>query len=46
MGDSLEFEIAKIACEEEWETLFPKHEPKTGEDLHDYISEKAFPVGA
>jgi len=45
-GHYLEWEFEKIECEKQWNSLFPNHPPKNGEHLREFISEKAFLVGA
>lgn len=35
----LNWEIAKLQCEEMWQELFPSHRPRTGERISDLISE-------
>lgn len=44
-GNYLEWEFEKLECENQWDSLFPNHPPKSGERLHEFVS-KAFPVGA
>lgn len=43
-GKSLEWEFAKLECEQEWDRLFPHHSAIHGADLGDYISTEAFLV--
>ena len=40
----LNWEIAKLQCEEAWKELFPNHLPKTGEKIGDLIAENTFLV--
>lgn len=40
----LNWEIAKLQCEDAWKDLFPNHLPKTGEKIGDFISENTLLV--
>ncbi len=46
LGDArdLNWEMAKLQCEEAWKRLFPHHIPMTGGNLDDLISERKFLV--
>lgn len=41
-GDSIEHQFAMIEAEQRWNENFPGTEAIKGEDIHDYISKKAF----
>lgn len=38
-SQGLNWEIAKLQCEETWNDLFPNHSPRIGERISDFISE-------
>lgn len=43
--DDPRWEVAKQECEKQWKTLFPKHDPIHGDDVHDYVTdEDAFDI--
>jgi hypothetical protein len=42
--DSREWRDAIETCKAEWRKLFPTYDPKTGDNVHDYISAKYFLV--
>ena len=46
LGDkrSLNWEIAKLKCEEKWGDLFPEHQPKKGKKVNDFIRENTLLV--
>lgn len=46
LGDvqDLNWEMAKLQCEEAWKQLFPQHVPRTGGNIDDLISESKFLV--
>lgn len=41
-GNSIEHQIAMIVANKRWNQIFPGTEPIKGENVHDYISKKAF----
>ena len=40
----LNWELAKLQCEDMWKALLPGHQPKTGAEIGDFISDNRFLV--